>query len=102
MKYDFSKVPIKDIEGNVQEANYASTLSQILYYQSPDMDIHVLGLDMHKSSEVEISKQLKAKLLKFLNEFNGMNYLAKSSIIEMLKTKKVEANQEVEVTEDVK
>lgn len=60
MKVDFRQIPVKDIEGNVQQVDMSKALGNQLYMQGKDIVECELGRDIWHNGEVELNDQQAA------------------------------------------
>lgn len=60
MKVDFRQIPVKDIEGNVQQVDMSKALGNQLYMQGKDIVECELGRDIWHKGEVELNDQQAA------------------------------------------
>lgn len=57
MRIDFSKVQIKDIEGNAQSVDISKELGNMMYLNAQDIAVADLGHDIYHKKEVELNKE---------------------------------------------
>ena len=82
MKVDFRKIQVKDIDGNVNEADISKMFGNMLYMQGQDIEECELGRDIYHNGEVELNEKMAAAVKRFAGNYP---YLMRSSIEEMLK-----------------
>ena len=84
IKVDFRQIPVKDIEGNVQQVDMSKALGNQLYMQGKDIVECELGRDIWHKGEVELNDQqvviVKAAVA-------GYAYIAREGIESMLASK---------------
>ena len=84
LKVDFRQVPVKDIEGNVQQVDMSKALGNQLYMQGKDIVECELGRDIWHKGEVELNDQQVA-IVK--SAVAGYAYIAREGIESMLASK---------------
>lgn len=84
MKVDFRQVPVKDIEGNVQQVDMSKALGNQLYMQGKNIVECELGRDIWHKGEVELNDQQVA-IVK--SAVAGYAYIAREGIESMLTSK---------------
>lgn len=84
MKVDFRQVPVKDIEGNVQQVDMSKALGNQLYMQGKDIVECELGRDIWHKGEVDLNDQQVA-IVK--SAVAGFAYIAREGIESMLASK---------------
>jgi len=81
-KVDFRAVPVKDIEGNVQNIDISKTLGNQLYMQGKDIVECELGQNIYNQGEVELTDEQTEIVRKAVA---GYVYVVRSGIEEALK-----------------
>ena len=84
MKVDFRQVPVKDIEGNVQQVDVSKALGNQLYMQGKDIVECELGRDIWHKGEVDLNDQQVAIVKAAVA---GYAYIAREGIESMLVSK---------------
>lgn len=84
MKVDFRQVPVKDIEGNVQQVDMSKALGNQLYMQGKNIVECELGRDIWHKGEVELNDQQVAIVKAAVA---GYAYIAREGIESMLASK---------------
>ena len=84
MKVDFRQVPVKDIEGNVQQVDVSKALGNQLYMQGKDIVECELGRDIWHKGEVDLNDQQVAIVKAAVA---GYAYIARKGIESMLASK---------------
>jgi hypothetical protein len=84
MKVDFRQVPVKDIEGNVQQVDMSKALGNQLYMQGKDIVECELGRDIWHKGEVDLNDQQVAIVKAAVA---GFAYIAREGIESMLASK---------------
>ena len=84
MKVDFRQVPVKDIEGNVQQVDMSKALGNQLYMQGKNIVECELGRDIWHKGEVDLNDQQVA-IVK--SAVAGFAYIAREGIESMLASK---------------
>lgn len=84
MKVDFRQVPVKDIEGNVQQVDVSKALGNQLYMQGKDIVECELGRDIWHKGEVDLNDQQVAIVKAAVA---GYAYIAREGIESMLASK---------------
>lgn len=82
MKIDFSKIQIKDIEGNVQTADISKELGNMMYYGEQDIAVADLGHDIYHNGEVELTKEQAEKVKSYIEQ--GFKAIVKRELIPVL------------------
>ena len=82
MKIDFSKVQIKDIEGNVQTVDISKELGNMMYLNAKDIAVADLGHDIYHKHEVDLSKEQAQTVKMFIDE--GFKAIVKRELIPAL------------------
>ena len=86
MKIDFNKIPVKNIEGEVQFVQIAKQLGNALYMQGHNIEECELGQAIyHADGEVDIN-ETQAGLVKL--RISNMPYIIRSAIESLLTEKK--------------
>lgn len=96
MKFDFSKIPTKAITGKIYPSSYQKSLSEMLYY-GRDMELSLLGVELHKNPIINLTRHQRKLLIGFLNSSTDLIYIAKVSLLDFLdidKKKKEEVKEE--------
>ena len=84
MKVDFRQVPVKDIEGNVQQVDVSKALGNQLYMQGKNIVECELGRDIWHNGEVDLNDQQVAIVKAAVA---GFAYIAREGIESMLASK---------------
>jgi len=69
MKVDFRKVPIENIEGEVEHVDFSKSLGNTIFSSSKDVGESGFGIRIYHEGEVEVSKEMSAVILRFAEEF---------------------------------
>ena len=68
MKVDFSRIEIKDIEGNAQTVDISKELGNMMYYGDQDIAVADLGHDIYQKGEVELTKEQAQLVRKYIDK----------------------------------
>lgn len=82
MKIDFSKVQIKDIEGNVQSVDISKELGNMMYYGEQDIAVADLGHDIYHKKEVDLTKAQAESVKVYVDQ--GFKAILKRELIPLL------------------
>jgi len=82
MKIDFSKVQIKDIEGNAQTVDISKELGNMMYLNAQDIAVADLGHDIYHKKEVELNKEQAQNVKVFVEQ--GFKAILKRELIPIL------------------
>lgn len=82
MKIDFSKVQIKDIDGNVQSVDISKELGNMMYYGEQDIAVADLGHDIYHKGEVELTKEQAEKVKAYIEQ--GFKAIVKRELFPLL------------------
>lgn len=83
IKADFSKVKLKDIEGNVVTADFQKQIGNQLYMQGHDIEECELGKKIYfANGEVELSDK-EADMVRRITQ--GYSFVARQGIDELLR-----------------
>lgn len=83
-KIDFTKVQIKDIEGNVQSVDISKELGNMMYYGEQDIAVSDLGHDIYHKGEVELTPEQAEKVKAYVEQ--GFKAIVKRELIPLLDT----------------
>ena len=79
---DFTKVSIKDIEGNEQETNVAKAVGNLIFNMADDVAEHDLGIKIyHSDGAIDIDENEEKILKKYLP---ALKYNLRSAIEQLL------------------
>lgn len=82
MKIDFSKIQMKDIEGNTFEGDISKELGNAMYFESIDIAVSDLGHEIYHNKEVEVTKEMAAEIRKFVDK--GFKAIVKKALLPIL------------------
>ena len=82
MKIDFSKVQIKDIEGNTQAVDISKELGNMMYLNAQDIAVADLGHDIYHKKEVDLTKEQAQNVKGFVEQ--GFKAILKRELIPLL------------------
>lgn len=82
MKIDFSKVQIKDIEGNTQAVDISKELGNMMYLNAQDIAVADLGHDIYHKKEVDLTKEQAQNVKVFVEQ--GFKAILKRELIPLL------------------
>ena len=82
MKIDFSKVQIKDIEGNTQAVDISKELGNMMYLGAKDIAVADLGHDIYHKKEVDLTKEQAQNVKVFVEQ--GFKAILKRELIPLL------------------
>jgi hypothetical protein len=82
MKIDFSKIEIKDIEGNIQSVDISKELGNMMYYGEQDIAVADLGHEIYHKKEVELTKETAQKVKEYIEQ--GFKAIVKRTLMPML------------------
>lgn len=82
MKIDFSKVQIKDIEGNAQTVDISKELGNMMYLNAQDIAVADLGHDIYHKKEVDLNKEQAQNMKAFVEQ--GFKAILKRELIPIL------------------
>ena len=82
MKIDFSQVPIRDIEGNVQRVDISKELGNMMYLQAQDIAVADLGHDIYHRKEVELSSDQAEVVKQYVDK--GFRAIVKRELMPLL------------------
>lgn len=84
MKIDFSKIQVKDIEGNEVTLDVSQELGNMMYLNARDIAVADLGHEIYHKKEVELNDDQAKAVAEFVE--NGFKAFVKREILAMLKT----------------
>lgn len=82
MRIDFSKVQIKDIEGNTQSVDISKELGNMMYLNAQDIAVADLGHDIYHKKEVELNKEQAQNVKVFID--SGFKAIVKRELMPLL------------------
>ena len=82
MRIDFSKVQIKDIEGNVQSVDISKELGNMMYLNAQDIAVADLGHDIYHRKEVELTRDQAQAVKAFVD--SGFKAVVKRELMPLL------------------
>jgi hypothetical protein len=82
MKIDFSKVEVKDIEGNVTTVDISKELGNMMYLNAQDIAVADLGHEIYHKKEVELTKEQAQQVRLFVDE--GFKAFVKRELLPVL------------------
>lgn len=82
MKIDFSRVQIKDIEGQTVTADISKELGNMMYLGAKDIAVADLGHDIYHKKEVELNKEQAQVVKAYVEE--GFKAIVKRELIPLL------------------
>jgi hypothetical protein len=83
MKIDFSKIQVKDIEGNEVTLDVSQELGNMMYLNARDIAVADLGHEIYHKKEVELNDDQAKAVAEFVE--NGFKAFVKREILAMLK-----------------
>ena len=83
MKIDFSKIQVKDIEGNEVTLDVSQELGNMMYLNARDIAVADLGHEIYHKKEVELNDDQAKAVAGFVE--NGFKAFVKREILAMLK-----------------
>lgn len=83
MKIDFSKIQVKDIEGNEVTLDVSQQLGNMMYLNAQDIAVADLGHEIYHKKEVELNDDQAKAVAEFVE--NGFKAFVKREILAMLK-----------------
>lgn len=83
MKIDFSKIQVKDIEGNEVSLDVSQQLGNMMYLNAQDIAVADLGHEIYHKKEVELNDDQAKAVAEFVE--NGFKAFVKREILAMLK-----------------
>ena len=83
MKIDFSKIQVKDIEGNEVTLDVSQELGNMMYLNARDIAVADLGHEIYHKKEVELNDDKAKAVAEFVE--NGFKAFVKREILAMLK-----------------
>ena len=83
MKIDFSKIQVKDIEGNEVTLDVSQDLGNMMYLNARDIAVADLGHEIYHKKEVELNDDQAKAVAEFVE--NGFKAFVKREILAMLK-----------------
>ena len=82
MKIDFSRVQIKDIEGQAVTADISKELGNMMYLGAKDIAVADLGHDIYHKKEVELNKEQAQVVKAYVEE--GFKAIVKRELVPLL------------------
>lgn len=82
MKIDFSKIEVKDIEGNIVTVDISKELGNMMYLGAQDIAVADLGHEIYHKKEVEIGKKEAEYIKNFVER--GFKAVLKRELLPML------------------
>lgn len=79
---DFSKVHVKDIEGNMMNVDLSKELGNMMYIGAKDISIADLGHDIYHKKAVELTSEQAHVVSKYVEK--GFSAIVKRELIPML------------------
>lgn len=86
MKIDFSKIVIKDIDGNDMPVDISKDLGNMMYFESRDIESSDLGYKIYHEKEVDLTEEQAEMVRPFVTD--RFKALVKKVLLPMLETKK--------------
>ena len=83
MKIDFSKIQVKDIEGNEVTLDVSQELGNMMYLNARDIAVADLGHEIYHKKEVELNDDQAKAVAEFVEK--GFKAFVKREILAMLK-----------------
>ena len=83
MKIDFSKIQVKDIEGNEVTLDVSQELGNMMYLNARDIAVADLGHEIYHKKEIELNDDQAKAVAEFVE--NGFKAFVKREILAMLK-----------------
>lgn len=83
MKIDFSKIKVKDIEGNESTVDISQDLGNMMYLNAKDIAVADLGHKIYHEKEVELTKEQAASVAEFVD--GGFKAFVKREILPILR-----------------
>lgn len=83
MKIDFSKIQVKDIDGNEVTLDVSQELGNMMYLNARDIAVADLGHEIYHKKEVELNDDQAKAVAEFVE--NGFKAFVKREILAMLK-----------------
>lgn len=82
MKIDFSKIQMKDIEGNTFDGDISKDLGNAMYFESNDIAVSDLGYEIYHKKEVEVTKEMAPEVRKYVDK--GFKAIVKRALFPIL------------------
>lgn len=82
MKIDFSKIQVKDIEGNEVTIDVSQELGNMMYLNAKDIAVADLGHEIYHKKEVELNDEQAKAVAEFVE--NGFKAFVKREILAQL------------------
>ena len=86
MKIDFSKIEVRDVEGNVILLDVSKQLGNMMYLNAKDIAIADLGHDIYHKKEVELTDKQAKEVAEFVE--NGFKAFVKRELLPLLRPQK--------------
>ena len=82
MKIDFSKIQVKDIEGNTVTLDISSDLGNMMYLNAKDIAVADLGHKIYHDKEVELTADEAKAVAEFVE--GGFKAFVKREVLALL------------------
>lgn len=69
MKLDLSKLPIRQLNGEVIEHDFSKDLAQAIFSNTQKIDEHSLAVDLYKNPVVELTDENKAIIKEYTEKY---------------------------------
>ena len=86
MKVDFSKIQVKDIEGNEVTLDVSKELGNMIYLNAKDIAVSDLGREIYHKKEVDLTEEQAKIVAEFAD--NGFKAFVKREILALLEPEK--------------
>ena len=86
MKIDFSKIQVKDIEGNEVTIDVSQELGNMMYLNAKDIAVADLGHEIYHKKEVELNDEQAKAVAEFVE--NNFKAFVKREILAQLNPEK--------------
>lgn len=82
MKIDFSKIQVKDVEGNPVLLDVSKELGNMMYLNAKDIAVADLGHEIYHKKEVELTDKQAKVVAKYVED--GFKAFVKREVLPML------------------
>lgn len=83
MEIDFSKIDVKDIEGNIVTVDISKELGNMMYLQAQDIAVADLGHDIYHKKKVSLNKEQVGYVREYVER--GFKAIVKRELFKLLK-----------------
>ena len=68
-KVDFSKLPIRELNGTVTEHDFSKDLAQAIFANTQNISEHAFSVDLYKNPIVELTDENKAIIKEYTEKY---------------------------------